>query len=141
MAAIKLRDAKAGDKLPTLEFGPISRQLLALYAGASGDHNPVHIDIDFAKAAGLPDVFAHGMLSFGVLSRVVTEWCGIGQLRSLEIRFASVTQVHDRIHCSAEVTEIIEMANERCLGLVVTAATSDGRVTLSGQALVAIPVH
>ena len=58
-----------GHVLPGLNFGPITRTTLALYAGASGDHNPAHIDSDFAKAAGLPDVFAHGMLSFGVLAR------------------------------------------------------------------------
>src|SRR3546814_1755994 len=58
--------------------------LLALYAGASGDHDPVHIDIDFARAAGLPDVFAHGMLSFGLLSRMVTQWCGVERLRRSE---------------------------------------------------------
>ena len=39
------------------------RATLALFAGASGDHNPIHIDLDVARSAGLDDVFAHGMLS------------------------------------------------------------------------------
>ena len=50
---------KVGDQLPTLEFGVITRHILALYCGGSGDHNPIHVDRDFAKAAGYDDVFAH----------------------------------------------------------------------------------
>ena len=51
-----------GDELPSLITKPISRSMLALYAGASGDHNPIHIDIDLAKQTGLSDVITHGML-------------------------------------------------------------------------------
>ena len=45
-----------GDALPPLALPPLTRTTLALFAGASGDHNPIHIDIDFARAAGMPDV-------------------------------------------------------------------------------------
>ncbi|GAO70694.1 MaoC family dehydratase [Comamonas sp. E6] len=55
-------EVQVGDALPALELSPISRTTLALFAGASGDHNPIHIDTDFARKAGMPDVFAHGML-------------------------------------------------------------------------------
>jgi acyl dehydratase len=53
---------------------PISRATLALFAGASGDHNPIHIDLDVARSAGLDDVFAHGMLSMAYLGRLLTGW-------------------------------------------------------------------
>ena len=43
-----------GSTLPPLELPAISRLTLALYCGASGDHNPLHVDIDAARAAGLP---------------------------------------------------------------------------------------
>ena len=52
----------------TRAFRAITRTTLALYAGASGDHNPMHIDIDFAKKAGFPDVFAQGMLVMALCS-------------------------------------------------------------------------
>lgn len=94
MSHVDVKTAAIGTVLPDIEFGPISRATLALYAGASGDHNPAHIDVDFAKQAGLPDVFAHGMLSFGALTRVVTEWAGIAALREFGARFVSITQVH-----------------------------------------------
>lgn len=133
-----LGDVGVGDQLPVVEFGPISRATLALYAGASGDHNPAHIDIDFAKQAGLPDVFAHGMLSYGVLTRVVTAWAGIGRLREFGARFVSITQVHDKITCSAIVTERFTEGGETRVRLAVVAKAQDGRETLNGDAVVAI---
>ena len=54
------------------ESGPITRDDISEYAGASGDRNPIHIDEDFAtNIAGLNGVIAHGMLSFGYMSKVI----------------------------------------------------------------------
>ena len=61
-----------GDKIPALELNEISRSSLALYSEASGDNNPIHTDIDFAKESGLPDVIAHGMLIMSYLARALT---------------------------------------------------------------------
>ena len=55
---INIDSLSVGDSIPDLVIEPITRSTLALYAGASGDHNPMHIDIDFAKQAGMDDVFA-----------------------------------------------------------------------------------
>ncbi len=63
-----------GDALPPLAVAPISRPALALFAGASGNHNPIHIDLDVARSAGVDDVFCHGMLSMAYLSRMLTGW-------------------------------------------------------------------
>ena len=65
---------QVGDAIPVLELPPVSRLTLALYCGASGDHNPIHVDSDFARSAGMPDVFAHGMLSMAWLGRLLTDW-------------------------------------------------------------------
>ena len=62
-----------GDRVVHKTFPPISRHKLALYCGASGDHNPIHVDLDFAKAAGYPDVFAHGMLVMACLGQALTD--------------------------------------------------------------------
>lgn len=137
MAIANLNDVQVGDALPPMTFGPITRTMLALYAGASGDHNPAHIDSDFAKKAGLPDVFAHGMLSFGGLTRIVTQWSGIGRLRSFGARFVSMTQVHDLISFSGTVVERFEADGETRLRINLVAAAQDGRQTLLGEAIVA----
>lgn len=131
--------ARIGDRLPQIVFGPISRATLALYAGASGDHNPIHIDIDMAKSAGLPDVFAHGMLSFGVLARVPQSWAGIENLRAFGARFVSMTQVHDVITCNGEIVEILRENGEKRARIFLTATAQDGRKTLTGEAIVALP--
>jgi acyl dehydratase len=69
-----LTDVEVGTELPALELEPITRTTLALYGPASGDHNPIHLDIDVARSVGLDDVFAHGMLSMAYLGRLLTNW-------------------------------------------------------------------
>lgn len=138
MTIDRFDNVKAGDALPQTTFGPITRGMLALYAGASGDHNPIHIDSDFAKKSGMPDVFAQGMLSFGGLAQVVTKWAGVDRLRSFGARFVSMTQVHDLITCAGTVTERFEEDGETRLRITVTATAQDGRQTLAGEAVVSV---
>lgn len=52
-SGFELRHCKVGDRLPLWQGEPFSRAALALFAGASGDHNPLHIDSDYAQAAGM----------------------------------------------------------------------------------------
>jgi acyl dehydratase len=142
MAEVTLPDwntLQAGDELPALQLPPISRLALALYCGASGDHNPIHVDTDFAKSAGMPDVFAHGMLSAAWLGRLVTNWVPQSAIRSLDVRFAAITQVGETITCTGKVTEKFELAGKRLARLQLTTSNQDGVVKLNGEALVAWP--
>jgi acyl dehydratase len=127
---------RAGDTLPPLTLPPITRLALALYCGASGDHNPIHVDTDFAKSAGMPDVFAHGMLSAAWLGRLLTDWVPQQQIRSLDVRFAAITHVGETITCRGEVVEKFEDAGRRFARLRVSTANQDGLVKLSGDALI-----
>ena len=136
---IRFDAVKVGDALPPLTTAPISRTNLALYAGASGDHNPMHIDIDFAKKAGVADVFAHGMLSMGYLGRILTGWVPQGQIRSYGVRFSAITQVGDAVACTGKVVEKFEADGERRVKLALQAANQNGVVTLVGDAVVALP--
>ena len=68
---VYFEDVKVGDELPPLVKGPIEQIQLTRYAGASGDFNPIHQDDEFARAAGMGGVFAHGMLSMGDRKSVV----------------------------------------------------------------------
>lgn len=137
---IPIEELHVGDTLPALSFGPITRHTLALYCGGSGDHNPIHVDIDFAKAAGFDDVFAHGMLSMAVLGRLLTLWVPQDQVRSFNVRFSSITHVNDVITCLAKVRNrsVENEAIHVCLEVQVQ--TQDGRITLKGNADIAIPV-
>src|SRR5437899_9594599 len=97
--------AVVGERIVHKSFPPITRHRLALYCGASGDHNPIHVDSDFARAAGRDDVFAHGMLGMAYLARLVTGWVPQHAIRSLGTRFVAITHVGDRITCSGTVVE------------------------------------
>jgi acyl dehydratase len=127
----------AAISLPPLELPPITRHMLALYCGASGDHNPIHVDIDFAKSAGLPDVFAHGMLSAAWLGRLLTNWVPQSAIRSLDMRFVAITQVHERITCTGEVTEKFGQDGERLARVKLATRNERGETKLTGEALVA----
>jgi len=136
---VDIQNLRAGDALPPLELPPITRHQLALYCGASGDHNPIHVDIDFAKSAGMPDVFAHGMLSASWLGRLLTDWVPQSAIRSLDIRFVAITHVGERITCTGTVAEIFIDNGRRCARLQLATANQDGLVKLTGEALVAFP--
>ncbi|PJE17149.1 MaoC/PaaZ C-terminal domain-containing protein [Mycobacterium sp.] len=127
-----------GTELPPLTVPAISRSTLALFAGASGDHNPIHIDLDAAKSAGVPDVFAHGMLSMAYLARLLTNWVPQQNLRSYQVRFAAITPVHGRPACTGRVSSIEEIDGERRATVELTVTLADGTVTLSGDAVIAI---
>ena len=128
-----------GDALPPLELPPIRRLDLALSCGASGDHNPIHVDVDFARSAGMPDVFAHGMLSAAWLARLLTHWVPQSAIRSLDLRFAAITHVGERIRCTGTVDEKFEHEGRRSVRLKIATANADGAIKLSGEALVAWP--
>ncbi len=127
--------ATVGTTLPPLVLPPISRAILALFAGASGDHNPIHIDLDNARSAGFDDVFAQGMLSMAYLGRVLTTWVPQRDIRSFAVRFTAITPVHAQPTCTATVTAVDN--GLATLDLAVTLA--DGTSTLLGTAVVAVP--
>ena len=127
-----------GDTLPPLNLAPIDRTTLALFAGASGDHNPLHIDIDCARRAGMPDVFAQGMLSMAFLGRMLTRWADQRRLRAFGVRVGGITHLGHRLTCSARVVELLEVDGERRARLDIQASNQFGEVKLAGEAVVAL---
>jgi len=95
---VYFEDVKQGDELPALVKGPIERIQLVKYAGASGDFNPIHVDEEYARSAGMKSVFAHGMLSMGFMGQLLTDWLGEeGELVKFRIRFKSIVWPGDVI--------------------------------------------
>lgn len=134
----KFAEIEVGDALPGLVEGPITRHTLGVYAGASGDYNPLHIDSDFARNVGMPDVFAHGMLSAAYLARVLTHWVEQSAIRQLSVRFVAITHVGDEVRCHATVTEKLVQNGEPCVALELTARNQSDEVRLTGTAVVAL---
>jgi len=134
VATPKFADVKVGDTLKPIVLPPISRHQLALYCGGSGDHNPIHVDIDFAKKFGFKDVFAHGMLSMAFLGRLVTSYVPQAQVKKLGTRFTSITWVGDAITFTAVVTGKREEGGDDLVDLELKAANADGEEKLTGSA-------
>lgn len=120
-----------GDTLPPLKIGRVTRTTLALFAGGSGDHNEIHLDIDVARGAGMDDVFAQGMLGMAQLGRLLTDHFPQSQLRSFSTRFAAITPVNAEPMCLGEVAAI----DGDLLSLDLRVELSDGTITLVGQAV------
>ena len=139
MTSLTFDAVQIGDLLPPLSIPPVDRTTLALFAGASGDHNPAHIDIDAARAAGMPDVFAQGMLGMAWLGRLLTNWTPQSQLRKFDVRFAGITHLGNAIHCTGKVVEKLDVNGERCVRVEISSANQFGQLKIAGVALVALP--
>lgn len=130
---------EVSDRLHPLVLPPVDRTMLATFAGASGDLNPVHIDVDAARRAGMADVFAHGMLGMAWLGRLVTEWAPQSQLRRLDARFQGLTHLGNAITCSGEVVQKLHVDGEARVRIRLTSANQYGEQKIVGEAEVALP--
>ncbi|RBI62369.1 dehydratase [halophilic archaeon] len=127
-------DFEVGATGPTVELPALERRDFVRYAGASGDFNPIHYDEPFATDAGHPSVFAQGMFSAGVGTRLLREWFGLARLEAYRTRFTArafpgdVLSVHGRVEDTAAADE----------GRRVTASlevvADDGRKVVDGDA-------
>ena len=136
MNDIKYKKINVGDKLPSMSFPPITRHTLALYCGSSGDHNPIHVDIDFAKESGFDDVIAHGMLSAAYLSRMITNWVPQSAIRKWRNRFTAMTNIGDIVVCSGEIVEKFEKNGEKYVRVELQTKTQKEQTIVSEVLLV-----
>jgi len=134
-------DVKDGEALPPVVVSDITRTDLVRYAGASGDFNPIHHDEGFAKAAGNPSVFGHGMLTAAFLARCVTDFVGAENLRRYKVRFATRVWPGDTITCQGRVTRRYEDGGEHRIDGEVAALNQKGEVAVSGAFTAALPTR
>src|SRR4051794_24269359 len=126
-----MADAAVGDSRSLVLTEDLSRTQIVMYAGASGDYNPLHSDDKFTtEVAGYPSVFAHGMLSMGLSGRVVTDWVGIDALKSYGVRFSK--QVFPGATLTTTVT--VKSIDAGIAEFDVTTRDQDGDVVVVGYA-------
>jgi acyl dehydratase len=128
-----------GAAIPPFVVEDLTRTDLVRYAGASGDFNPIHHDENFARAAGNPTVFGHGMLTAGLVARCITDFVGAGNLRRYKVRFATRVWPGDTIACAGRVTRRYDEGGEARIDGEVTATTQRGETAVSGTFSAAIP--
>jgi acyl dehydratase len=133
---LSMLDWSAGASLPEVTFPPLTRTTLALYAGGSGDHNPLHIDIDFARSvARMDDVIGHGMLTMALAAKYVTALASQRSLRTYSLRFLGMSRIGDRIACGGRVAQVLDQEGSRCAEIELTIARGNGELLASGSAV------
>ena len=98
---------KAGDELPPL-VKTITQKKIGRYADASGDHNPLHTDPEFAASTQFGGTVAHGMLVLAYLSEMLTSafgerWVDGGRMKA---RFRAPARPGDTVTATGRVTRV-----------------------------------
>ena len=132
-------DIVEGADIPVFVVENLTRTDLVRYAGASGDFNPIHHDQTFAEAAGLPTVFAHGMLSAGFLSKCVSDYVGRPNLRRLRVRFATRVWPGDTVTCKGKVTRKYEEGERALIDGDLQVINQKGEVAIQGSFTAQLP--
>ena len=131
-------ELQVGDAAPPLVVENLSRTHFVKYAGASGDFNPMHHDDTIATQVGNPSVFGHGMLTAGLMARVVKDWFGPEAIRRLQVRFAKQVWPGDVLTCTAVVTGKREEDGEHLVDVELKVANQDGVESVTGAATAAV---
>jgi acyl dehydratase len=136
--AIRYDDVEVGTELPAQTFG-VRRVNLVMYAGASGDFNPIHWNERFATAVGLPNVIAHGMFTMAEAARVVTDWVGDpGAVEEYGVRFTRPVVVpDDDTGATLEVTgRVVDKLEDNRVSVELSASSGGETVLARARAVV-----
>ena len=132
-------DIAVGSEITPLVKLPTTRQLV-MWAGASGDYNPIHYDKDFAQSRGLPGVIVHGQLVCSFLGQLITDWIGEqGSLRKLTCSYKGMNFPGETLTGKGQVIKKYIEAGEHCVECNIRAENSKGEKTVSGMAIAVVP--
>ena len=126
---------EVGQTFSAVVVEDLKRTQIVQYAGASGDYNPLHTDEIFAtQVAGYPSVFAHGMLTMGMTSRMVTDLVGDGRLETFGGRFTSQVYPGDDLTTTATVAALSAAGGKQLVELTLQTVNQDGAAVFTGYA-------
>ena len=130
---LKFDSIKVGDEIPKFVVEGVTRPDFVRDAGASGDFVPLHYDQTFVEAAGIPTVFAQGMFTAGLLSKALTDYVGIGQVRKFKVRFATRVWPGDTVTCRGKVTSKTERNGEKIIEGDLEVVNQKGEPAIRGS--------
>ena len=132
---LKASQIKVGDTHKERVAENLSRTQLVMYAGASGDYNPLHSDEPYStQVAGYPSVFAHGMLTMGLTGKMLTNYVGDGRLTKFGVRFTNQVWPGDTLDSTATVTGVKDENGQKLIELDVATVNQDGKEVVRGYA-------
>ncbi len=133
--ALKASKLKVGDSHTERVVEDLKRTQLVMYAGTSGDYNPLHSDELYTREiAKYPTVFAHGMLTMGMTGRMLTNYVGDGRLTKYGVRFTNQVWPGDSLDATAVVEAIRNEGGKRYVDLAVTTKNQNGVDVVKGNA-------
>ena len=133
--ALKASALKVGDIHSECVVENLSRTQIVMYAGVSGDYNPLHSDeVYTTQAAGYPSVFAHGMLTMGLTGKMLTNYVGDGRLTKFGVRFTNQVWPGDTLTSSATVEAVRSEGGQHFVDLKLSTVNQDGKEVVSGSA-------
>jgi len=118
-----------------LRCGPVSAVDLALFAAASGDHNPLHLDAAVAAQAGFERPVVHGMFTMAQAARLFTQAFGARRLQALNTRFTGAALLGDTLLLDATLDHV----QDGCGHYTLSAHTEAGAPLVAGSARVGPP--
>ena len=132
---MRTSEIAVGDTFEDVLVEDLTRTQLVMYAGTSGDYNPLHTDDPYCReAAGYPGVFAHGMLTMGMTGRMVTDRFGAENVKKFGVRFTNQVWPGDDLKGTAVVDAIREEGGETLVDLTITTTNQKGDVVVKGYA-------
>lgn len=133
--ALSAKDLKVGDTYEEVVIDDLTRTQLVMYAGASGDYNPLHSDDVYTReVAGYPGVFAHGMLSMGLTGKMLTNYVGDGRLTEYGVRFTNQVWPGDTLTATATVEAVRSEGGRHFVDLTLETRNQDGKPVIAGAA-------
>lgn len=130
-----LAGVAVGDSITPLARAVTQEQIDA-YAEASGDHNPIHVDEEFARGVGLPGTIAHGLLDLAIATEAVARWAGgYDRVASIECRFSKPLLPGETVTVTGTVTAVDEAQGVATLDVVAESSRGE-KVLTNGRATV-----
>lgn len=132
-------DVAVGSEITALTKKPTTRDLV-MWAGASGDFNPIHYDKEYALKRGLPGVVVHGQLAGCFLGQMLTDWLEErGSLKKLSLAYKGMNFPGEALTCKGTVAKKYIEDDQHLLVLSIWAENPVGEKTVSGTATVSLP--
>ena len=132
-------DVNVGDKIPDFVAEPITETQLVMYAGASGDFNPLHTVHAFGEMSGFGGVIGHGMLSMGLTGRALTNWLGNKSLTKFGVNFRAVTKPKDVLTVTGSITNKEQDTNS--IDIELLTENQNGDKIIMGNATAVLPTR
>jgi acyl dehydratase len=132
-------DVVDGSEITPLVKQPTTTQLV-MWAGASGDYNPIHYDKDYAIKQGLPGVIVHGQLAGAFLGQMITDWAGDrGSFKKLSLSYKGMNFPGETLTCKGMVIKKYIEEDRHLVALKIWVENPREEKTLTGTAVVSLP--